>query len=161
VTILGENLKKLRERAGFTVRQLSEQSGVSKSVISEIESDKYEPSIRFINAMMLRFGANPEWIMTGEGGMFISPEDYIAKGIELLGPETMSKGFLTVLKDRQFAEFQPFLSMDKFKREQHDDELQELLQQVSRVWQQGDERTRWTMEQFVKAFIEGEGKVSK
>jgi transcriptional regulator with XRE-family HTH domain len=40
VTILGENLKKLRERAGFTVRQLSEQSGVSKSVISEIENGK-------------------------------------------------------------------------------------------------------------------------
>lgn len=40
VTILGENIKKIRERAGLSIRKLADISGVSKSVISEIESGK-------------------------------------------------------------------------------------------------------------------------
>lgn len=40
MTILGENLKAFRERAGYSIRKLSELSGVSKSVISEIENGK-------------------------------------------------------------------------------------------------------------------------
>jgi hypothetical protein len=90
--------------------------------------------------------------------MFISPEEYISRGIELLGAKIMSDGFLTVLQDQRFAEFQACLSMDKFKQEQNDDKLQELLQMVSRVWHQGDERTHGTMEQFVKAFLVGGNK---
>jgi transcriptional regulator with XRE-family HTH domain len=152
---LGKRVKNFREHFGLNQGQLSEEIGLAQSVISEIESDKRDPSTRFLNAMMLRFAANPEWIITGEGGMFTSPEDYIAKGIELLGPKTMSEGFLTVLKDHRFAEFQAYLSMDKFKQELKDEGLQELLQQVSQVWQQGDERIRGTMEQFVKAFLVG------
>lgn len=40
MTILGENIKKLRERAGFSITVLSEKSGVGRSTISEIENGK-------------------------------------------------------------------------------------------------------------------------
>jgi len=40
MTILSDNIKKYRERAGYSIRKLSELSNVSKSVISEIESGK-------------------------------------------------------------------------------------------------------------------------
>jgi hypothetical protein len=103
---------------------------------------------------MLRFAANSEWIITGDGGMFISPEDYIARGIELLGSKTISEGFLSVLKDHRFAEFQAYLSMDKFQQEQNDEELQELLQLVSLIWQHSDKRNRRFLEQLVRAFPE-------
>lgn len=154
---LGKRVKHFREHFGLNQGQLSEEIGLVQSVISKIESDKHEPSIRFLNAMMLRFGANPEWITTGEGEMFISPEDYIARGIELLGAKTMSEGFLTALQDRRFAEFQAYLSMDKVKQEQSDGVFQELLQLVSRVWRQGDERTRRMLAQLVKVVAENEG----
>lgn len=40
MTILGENIKKLRERAGMTIKELSDKSGVGQSTISEIETGK-------------------------------------------------------------------------------------------------------------------------
>lgn len=40
MTILSENIKKLRERAGMTIKELSELSGVGQSTISEIETGK-------------------------------------------------------------------------------------------------------------------------
>lgn len=40
MAVLGDNIKAFRERAGYSIRKLSELSGVSKSVISEIESGK-------------------------------------------------------------------------------------------------------------------------
>jgi transcriptional regulator with XRE-family HTH domain len=154
---LGERVRILREYFKLNQGQLSEEIGLVQSVISEVEKGKKEPSIRFLNAMALRFAVNQDWIMTGEGEMFISPEDYITRGIELLGAKTMSEGFLTALHEQRFAEFQAYLLMDKFKQEQSDGVFQELLQLVSRVWRQGDERTRKMLVQLVKVVAENEG----
>ncbi|HBF39924.1 MAG TPA: hypothetical protein DDW50_21795 [Firmicutes bacterium] len=150
----GKRVRHLREHFGLNQSQVSEEIGLAQSVISAIEKDKHEPSIRFLNAMMLRFGANPEWIMTGEGEMFIAPEEYIARGIELLGPALMSQGFANVLKDSRFTEFQSFLDMDKLNLESVNDELEEFLQQAAEVWYQGDGRIRRALSQFVKGYLE-------
>lgn len=158
---LGKRVKIFRERFKLNQGQLSEEIGLVQSVISKIERDKHEPSIRFLNAMMLRFAANPEWIMKGEGGMFLAPEEYISRGIELLGAGTMSEGFLKVLKDSRFAEFQSFLSMDKLNPEQGNEELGEFLRQAAEVWYQGDERIRRALRLFVKGYLENEEKCEK
>jgi Helix-turn-helix. len=155
---IGKRIEYFSKHIGLNQSQLGEEIGFVPSVISRLERDKTEPSARFYNAMMLCFGANPEWIKTGEGDMFISPEDYISRGIELLGAETMSKGFLNALKNQRFAEFQTFLSMDKFRQELKDDELHELLQLVSQVWQKSDKRNRKFLEDLVRVFPAGGGK---
>ncbi len=95
---------------------------MNQGLVSKFEKNKREPSKGFLNAMMLRFGANPEWLMTGEGEMFITSEEYIARGMELLGPASMSRGFANVLKESRFTEFQSFLDADKFDPERGEDE---------------------------------------
>lgn len=57
---LGKRVKQFREHFGLNQGQFSEEIGLAQSVISAMEKDKQEPYIRFLNAMMLRFGANPE-----------------------------------------------------------------------------------------------------
>ncbi len=151
---LGKRVKFFRERFGLNQGQLSEEIGLVQSVISKIEQDKHEPSIRFLNAMMLRFGANPDWLMTGEGEMFITAEEYIARGMELLGPASMSRGFANVLKDSRFTEFQSFLDTDKFNSQGGEDELGGFLQQAARVWREGDGRIRRALSRFVKGYLE-------
>ena len=153
---IGERIKQLREHFGLNQGELSEEVGMDQSNVSRIERNKLEPSTRFLNAMMLRFAANPEWIKTGDGEMFISSTEYIARGIELLGATKMSGGILDVLKDPRFAELQSFITMDNLFQGELVNELQELLQQVSKLWRQGDERTRKTLVQFVSAFPEVE-----
>ncbi|WP_195962747.1 helix-turn-helix domain-containing protein [Clostridium tyrobutyricum] len=61
MTILGENIKKLRERAGYSIRKLSELSDVSKSVISEIEGGKSKnPRYETINKIAAALNVKPE-----------------------------------------------------------------------------------------------------
>lgn len=61
MSIVGENVKKFRERAGYTIRQLGELSGVSKSVISELESGKSNnPRHETINKLAVALSVAPE-----------------------------------------------------------------------------------------------------
>ncbi|PYG84268.1 transcriptional regulator with XRE-family HTH domain [Ruminiclostridium sufflavum DSM 19573] len=61
MSILGENIKKLRERAGYSIRKLSEVSGVSKSVICEIESGKAKnPRFETISKIAISLNVTPE-----------------------------------------------------------------------------------------------------
>ncbi len=61
MSILGENIKKLRDRAGYSIRKLSEVSGVSKSVICEIESGKAKkPRFETITKLAVALNVTPE-----------------------------------------------------------------------------------------------------
>lgn len=41
---IGANIRMIRKKKGLTIRQLSEKSGVSRSAIGDIETDKNSPS---------------------------------------------------------------------------------------------------------------------
>lgn len=59
MSILGDNIKKLRDRAGMSITNLSEASGVGRSTISEIESGKAQnPKNNTINAIAKALGVN-------------------------------------------------------------------------------------------------------
>ena len=148
---IGERVRKFRDLLGLSQEEFGDAIGMSHGQVSKVELSRSQPSDRFLNAMMLRFGTNPDWILTGEGEMYIAPKDYIDKGIGLFGAEKMSEGFLTALKDPHFAEFQAFLSMDRINQEL-DVELQDLLQRAAKLWQQGDERTKQMLVHFVTGF---------
>ena len=61
MSIVGDNVKKFRERAGYTIRQLEDLSGVSKSVISELESGKSNnPRFETINKLAIALNVAPE-----------------------------------------------------------------------------------------------------
>jgi len=60
MTILGINVKKLRDIAGMSITDLHEISGVGRSTISEIESGKSQDSkINTINALAKALGVSP------------------------------------------------------------------------------------------------------
>lgn len=63
MSVAGENIKKFRKRAGYTIRQLGELSGVSKSVISELENGKSNNSRHdTINKLAAALNVAPELI---------------------------------------------------------------------------------------------------
>lgn len=61
MTILGENIKKLRDRAGMSITDLSEASGIGRSTISEIESSKAKnPKTNTVTAIAKALGVTTE-----------------------------------------------------------------------------------------------------
>jgi transcriptional regulator with XRE-family HTH domain len=64
---IGKNISELRKRKGLTLEELSKQSGVSKSMLFQIEQEKVNPSVatvwkiaRGLNANFLTILAGPE-----------------------------------------------------------------------------------------------------
>jgi len=60
MTILGVNIKKLRDRAGMSLSDLAKASGIGRSTINDIESGKAQDSKNnTINALAKAFGVSP------------------------------------------------------------------------------------------------------
>jgi len=59
MTVIGDNIKKLRNRAGMSITDLSKSSGVGRSTISEIESGKaLNPKNNTTSALANALGVN-------------------------------------------------------------------------------------------------------
>jgi transcriptional regulator with XRE-family HTH domain len=149
-----ERIIQFRNFFGQTQEEFSKEIGMSQPNISKIESGLVDVSDILLYALMGRFAANPEWFKTGEGEMFLSPKEYLFKGLALLGVKKISEGFIEILKDPQFSEFHSYIAVNNTIKENLSDDLTETLLQVSKLWQHGDERTRRTLVQLVKALPE-------
>ncbi|HBG6316230.1 TPA: helix-turn-helix transcriptional regulator [Clostridioides difficile] len=87
---INKRVKEIREDTNLSQQKFGEKLGVSRDVISNIENNRVEVKTVFINHMCEIFNINKEWILTGEGEIYISVEDDILLG-EAFADITMSK----------------------------------------------------------------------
>ena len=64
---LGERLFEARDRAGFTLRELGQRSGVSWSSISAIEKGRQSATVETIERLAIALNVRPAWLAFGEG----------------------------------------------------------------------------------------------
>lgn len=150
----GDRVKQLRKHLRLTQEAFGKAIGMTHGNVSKIEKNEVSLSNTFLNAIKRRFACNPDWITTGEGEMFIAREEFIAIGIRYLGVKEYGEGLLKLLKDPEFVELHLLLTSGNDQKENISEELMEILQQVSRVWQQGDEKTRKALVNFVRVYLE-------
>jgi hypothetical protein len=153
---IGQRVIRLREHFGIKKQgKLSEEIRMSQANVSRVEGDVQIPSKAFLHALKERFAANPHWIMTGEGEMFISPEEFISNGIELLGAKKIGEGFLKLVNDPKYKELQSVIAVGEMTKGSIDPKLEAYLQYILDKWNQGDETVRgWLMIQLRIAFQE-------
>ena len=63
---LGERLFEARDRAGLTLRELGQMSGISWSSISAIERGKHSATAETIERLAVALGVRPCWLAFGE-----------------------------------------------------------------------------------------------
>lgn len=64
---LGDRIRRLRRKNGFTLKQLSGRSGYCKSYLGQIENSYYiNPSAKLIYKLASIFGVTTEYILYGE-----------------------------------------------------------------------------------------------
>ena len=68
---LGERVKAIREHYGLSQTQLAQKINKTPGFISDIETGKSGVSEETISALSRAFGVNKEWLLTGEGDMFL------------------------------------------------------------------------------------------
>jgi transcriptional regulator with XRE-family HTH domain len=147
-----ERIKLLREHFGLTKKQFSQETGMSLTNIYRIEGGDVGLSDRFLRTLTMQYAANPKWILTGEGEMFLTAADYINQGIELFGDDQMSEGMVKVLADPGHAKFHALLTAGDIVQSDIDEELAVYLQYIMKMWHEGERDRHWVMKQLEKAF---------
>ena len=75
-------IKELREALNLNQAELASQLEIQKSLISEYENEKKEPSKAVITALMKKFNVNANWLLTGEGSVFVDDNRLTCKSEE-------------------------------------------------------------------------------
>jgi len=69
---IGDRFKELREKLRFNQSELARLIEANPSIISDIERGEKEPSKKIISALIIKYKLNSNWLLTGEGEMFIN-----------------------------------------------------------------------------------------
>ena len=70
-----ERVKELRKAIGLTQERFGERVGLKKSAISQIESGVNGATDQLRLAVFREFNVNDDWLRTGEGSMFVEPDE--------------------------------------------------------------------------------------
>ena len=70
-----ERVKELRKALGLTQEKFGERIGVKKSAISQIENGSNGVTDQLRLAVCREFRVSEEWMRTGEGEMFVEPDE--------------------------------------------------------------------------------------
>lgn len=73
---INERIKQIRKEANLKQRPFAERTGLSVDGISQIERGVSNPSPTTIELICREFNVNREWLLTGEGDMYIFLSDY-------------------------------------------------------------------------------------
>ncbi|WP_096156676.1 helix-turn-helix domain-containing protein [Bacillus sp. FJAT-45066] len=64
--MIGKRIRKLRKSRGYSLSELAEKAGVSKSYLSYLERDlQTNPSLQFLQKISLTLGADIEYLLNG------------------------------------------------------------------------------------------------
>lgn len=69
---VGERIRQIRERRGLTMKAFGDAIGVSHSFVSVVERGLNRPSMELLQGLARAFAANVNWVLTGQGPVFIS-----------------------------------------------------------------------------------------
>ncbi len=75
MTTIGERFNTFRRKVGMTQAEIADKIKVSRSFLSQVESDLSIPGGEMLMLVNQHFGLNINWLLTGEGEMFQKKED--------------------------------------------------------------------------------------
>jgi transcriptional regulator with XRE-family HTH domain len=72
---VGARLKEVRTAINLSLEKIANQTGFSRSLISEAENGKKKPSSLYLYSLHLLYGVNINYILSGNGDLFIHRPD--------------------------------------------------------------------------------------
>lgn len=63
---IGSNIKKIRKEKKLSQQELSELMGISRSYLSDVENDRYNPSIKTITQLAKQLGVSTTYLMASD-----------------------------------------------------------------------------------------------
>ncbi len=99
-----DRIKLVRKNAGLTMEKFGESIGVTKALISILESGRQDVSNQSIKAICREFNISEEWLRLGEGEM------YTQLGEHEIVMQRLAKVQRATGDEKQFAQFKERLA---------------------------------------------------
>ncbi|WP_279633669.1 helix-turn-helix domain-containing protein [Brevibacillus antibioticus] len=93
--MLGERIREIRKKNQMNQIEFSNQIGVSQGTLSELEQNKYNPSLETILAIIKEFNVNATWLLFGD----VASED----GLEEMARELNELENTLIIKFRMLS----------------------------------------------------------
>ncbi len=95
---MNERIRELRKTLNLTMEKFGEKLGVKKNTVSQWENGINSITDQMFRSICREFSVNEEWLRTGEGDMFIIPEDDTAALVSNLLEEPDDEFYQAVLE---------------------------------------------------------------
>lgn len=97
--MFGDRLRRIRKTLGLSQKKFGGCLGISQKHVSQIEKETREPSEQLIKHLCLHYFTSENWLKTGEGEMFISPQDALKSVKERFGEHVFQKAIIEMVYD--------------------------------------------------------------
>mgnify|MGYP004634592667 CR=1 FL=1 len=105
---MSERLKQLRKTLKLTQQEFADRIGIARGNIGAYEVGKNAPSDAVISLICREFNVNEKWLRSGEGEMFVIPDDEDAVLVSDLLENTDDVFYQSVLElIRTYKQLQP------------------------------------------------------
>ncbi|MDO7786787.1 helix-turn-helix domain-containing protein [Desulforamulus aquiferis] len=144
---ISDRFKQLRETLGLTQTLMAKDLGIDRSHVGNIESASKKASESLIKHVCVRYGVSESWLNSGDGEMFISPEERVQKLIEQLDTQPSISSYYKFLADNNLplqAYLPDHLQAQAYLLEQRKESIREEFEArlVSRISQTTDTTTK-------------------
>ncbi|MDQ0859271.1 helix-turn-helix domain-containing protein [Bacillus sp. V2I10] len=107
--MVGDRLRELRQEKGYSISELSELAGVSKSYLSYIERNiQKNPSLQFLRKIAMTLEVDLEYLLGHERNQF-------SENIDDEWRELLNKAIEDGLSKEEFKDFQEYAKFKKWK----------------------------------------------
>jgi len=149
ILYIGERILTIRKALNLTQEQFAKRLKLNKGTISNVEKNRQKVSGQLVRLICLEFVVSEDWLKTGEGEMFISPEEAIKNQMARFGKQAFVEAFKKILEE----ENQTGTNNLSEAHNNQDPELRRMLGTLQDLWAAGDNQYRsWISVQFDYAF---------
>jgi len=158
---IGQRIKEVRESLNLSQEQFAHSLEVEQGHISGIENQSRNPSKPLLKLICMTYHTNDIWLKTGQGEMFIPPEQTIKEAIEKTSPYISGWALKGILRDALqghclVSDDRPDNYLpDAHQSKTADPDLERMISFLIKLWSVGDEKLKaWASIQFRRAFPE-------
>jgi XRE family transcriptional regulator, master regulator for biofilm formation len=111
--MIGERIKKLREKKGYSITELAEYANVSKSYLSYIERNlQNNPSLQFLSKIATPLGTTIEYLLG---------DDKLDKRLDEEWKALIQNGIDEGMSKEDFRNFREFVRFKKWQEKNRND----------------------------------------
>jgi len=147
---IGDRLKILRKSLKITQEEFASRIRVSKGFLSNLEKGIRNPSDQLLKLISYEFSSSENWLVNGEGEMFISPEEALKSQKTRLGERAFLEAVNNIMKENGLA---MAVGRPTHRPAASDPDLDRMLNTLYDLWTTSDDDMKgWIKVQYRHAF---------